>query len=465
MLNETIDVRAPGGARTSRLSGAKRPDDAMRRLRWITIFAAIALLLSIVGIAVLIVMPGLGRPAGDAVSILGISVGVIVFSMAVFRRIDMMQREIVKQNEDMRLREKEAEGLYQTALDIASLRDTRETLWSIAQRAREMLGAYGATLCLREKDRAVLAASSGYGKNGGHLVSLALVLTEPADLADEWTVANCPLACESSSARACAALRVGGVQIGELCVSRNGQQPFGERQSDLLAGLADLAAIAVENGRLLEKERYVAVLEERERLSREMHDSLAQSLAYLHLKAQTTLKILDQQDFGRAGHELRELASQAHEAFVDVREGILDLRETVSAGTDFAQTLRTYLRKFNQQTGLVVELDVVDPPIPRLGPGAEVQLLRVIQEALANVRKHANTGRARIRITRGERLLTVAIEDDGQGFDPAAMSDDGRSFGLATMRERVERAGGDFKIESAPGGGTKVEAVFPASEV
>jgi signal transduction histidine kinase len=255
------------------------------------------------------------------------------------------------------------------------------------------------------------------------------------------------------------------VPIGELCVTRHGQQPFGERQSDLLAGLADLAAIAVETGRLLEKERYVAVLEERERLSREMHDSLAQSLAYLRLKAQTTLKILDQQDFGRAGHELREMAAQAHEAYVDVREGILDLRETVSAGTDFAQTLLTYLRKFNHQTGLVVDLDVVDPPIPRLGPGAEVQLLRVIQEALANVRKHANTSRARIRITRGERVLTVAIEDDGQGFDPAAMSDDGRSFGLATMRERVERAGGDFRIESAPGGGTMVEAVFPASEV
>ncbi len=465
MLNETIDVRAPGSAGTSRLSAAKHPGDAMRRLRWTTTIAATALFLSIVGAAVLIVMPGLGRPAGDAVSILGISVGVILFSLVVFRRIDWMQREIVKQNEDMRLREKEAEGLYQTALDIASLSDARETLSSIVHRTREMMGADGATLCLREKDRAVLAASSGYGMNGGHLAPLTLVMTEPADLTDEWTVVNCPLVCEPSSARASAALRVGGVPIGELCVTRRGQQPFGERQSDLLAGLADLAAIAVETGRLLEKERYVAVLEERERLSREMHDSLAQSLAYLRLKAQTTLKILDQQDFGRAGHELREMAAQAHEAYVDVREGILDLRETVSAGADFAQTLRTYLRKFNHQTGLVVELDVVDPPIPRLGPGAEVQLLRVIQEALANVRKHANTGRARIRITRGERVLTVAIEDDGQGFDPAAMSDDGRSFGLATMRERVERAGGDFRIESAPGGGTMVEAVFPASEV
>jgi signal transduction histidine kinase len=254
--------------------------------------------------------------------------------------------------------------------------------------------------------------------------------------------------------------------MGELCVSGTEGHEFSKRQADLLTGLADLAAITVENARLLDKERYAAVLEERERLSRELHDSLAQVLAYLHLKAQGTLRLLSEEKISRAQDELRDMIVQAHEAYVDVREAILDLRESLSPNSDFVSTLQGYLHKFSRQSGIPVELEVIDPPVPGLSRAAEVQLLRVIQEALTNVRKHAQADKAHVRLRHDERTLTIAVEDDGQGFEVEALEgDDGRTFGLATMRERVERAGGEFSIDSAPRRGTRIQVIFPRSEV
>ena len=222
--------------------------------------------------------------------------------------------------------------------------------------------------------------------------------------------------------------------------------------------------IGRQNEQLMEDQRRMAVLEERERLAGEMHDSLAQVLGYVHLKAQTTKRALACQDVTKAEEELEDIASLAHEAYKDVREAILGLRETVSPAGGIAGTLAQYLQKFSRQAGIKAELEVQGDEAPQLSPEAEVQLVRVIQEALTNVRKHANADKAWVRIRRHNGEVNINIEDNGQGFDPALVRANGQRFGVRIMRERVETVGGRFEIESSPSCGTKVQIYLPVAQ-
>jgi len=222
--------------------------------------------------------------------------------------------------------------------------------------------------------------------------------------------------------------------------------------------------IARQNEQLLEDQRHMAVLEERERLAGEMHDSLAQVLGYVHLKAQATKRVLARQDVAKAEEELEDIAALAHEAYLDVREAILGLRETVSPAIGIVGTLRQYLQKFSRQAGIRAELEVQGDGALQFSPDVEVQLVRVIQEALTNVRKHAKADRAWIRIGRQNGEIDIRIEDNGRGFDSALLRTNGQHFGVRIMKERVETVGGRFEIESSPGYGTKVQIYLPLTE-
>jgi signal transduction histidine kinase len=250
--------------------------------------------------------------------------------------------------------------------------------------------------------------------------------------------------------------------LGELIVAVAEPRVFEEEELNLLAGLADLAAIAVHTSKLLQGERQIAVLEERQRLAREMHDSLAQVLGYLNLTSQTALRKLDVNDVHGAGEQLREMSGIASEAYADVREAILGLREGVPARGSFVACLQEYLDKFTRQAGVAVLLEADQEHAICLGSEAEVQLLRVIQEALTNVRKHARAREAHVSISRQGKEAAIVVKDNGRGFDTKLLRQpDGATFGLRTMQERVERAGGRFKIDSAPNKGTSVRIFFP----
>jgi signal transduction histidine kinase len=161
------------------------------------------------------------------------------------------------------------------------------------------------------------------------------------------------------------------------------------------------------------------------------------------------------------------LAEAARAAYADVREGILGLRTSLGGERGFVPTLETYLEQWQGQSGVTVALATDPDPFPaRLSPSGEVQLLRIIQEALANVRKHAGASHAQVRLLLDEPLLQASITDDGAGFDPDAL---GRTslprFGLATMRERAEAVGGELAISSQPGQGTTVVVRMPVVAV
>jgi signal transduction histidine kinase len=154
-------------------------------------------------------------------------------------------------------------------------------------------------------------------------------------------------------------------------------------------------------------------------------------------------------------------AISAH-AYEEVRQSIFGLRTMVSRGLGLIPTLTEYLHEFSAQNGIGVELEVADGRPIHLSPASEVQLIRIIQEALTNVRKHAGAAHAWVRLHRQDPWVQVIIEDDGRGFDPATLaSPDRLHFGLQTMRERAEGLGGKLEIDTAPGRGTRIVATLP----
>jgi signal transduction histidine kinase len=371
--------------------------------------------------------------------------------------------------DDVRARATRSRALYEIGLEVATSQELGRVLRRITANARDLLGGSGAALCLVDEKtgRPRLAEVVGEDvldgqalrSNGHGLADHGLpILTSD--------VRSCPLIAEPMRRGLVRARLIAGSQVvGELCVALPGGRTATEDEQALLAALADMAAIAINNARLLERERQLAVLEERDHLAREMHDTLAQVLGYLHLKAATTRRRLASGDVSDAEEELQEMEDLAHEAYVDVREAILGLRETVAPAEGLVGSIRQYLQKFSRQCGIKTRLVPVGDVNVTLRPEAEVQLVRVIQEALTNVRKHSGASTATVRIENREGELEIAIEDDGCGFDASRVErQEGRSFGMQSMRERVERAGGALIIDSAPGEGTRVIVRLPVEE-
>jgi two-component system, NarL family, sensor histidine kinase DegS len=205
-----------------------------------------------------------------------------------------------------------------------------------------------------------------------------------------------------------------------------------------------------------------AVLEERARLSRELHDGFAQLVAYLLVRIDTVEALVVAQRDQEAMTELERMRSVTDDLYQDVRDSISELRTRVSE-RGLAATVREYVDAYEDRHDLTVHI-AGEEAAATLPPLIAFQLLRIIQEALANVRKHAHAHNAWITFRKldGNRLeMTVA--DDGQGFDPQAASVDPsrKTFGLASMRERVDSLSGELTLDSQPRGGTRVTVSVP----
>ncbi|NWJ97841.1 MAG: sensor histidine kinase [Chloroflexi bacterium] len=213
-----------------------------------------------------------------------------------------------------------------------------------------------------------------------------------------------------------------------------------------------------------------AVLEERQRLSREMHDGIAQLLAYVMVKTDTIEGLLQAGRTEEARRELEEMRQSCNKAYVDVREDISGLRTDLLLLEDggLATVLREALERFGDEQGCEVTFSCEGFQNTTIEPATEVQLVRVAQEALSNVRKHASANQVSLVLglepatkeAEQPSLLRMELRDDGCGFNPTQPFPD--HFGLTSMRERVESLGGQLEIESRPGSGTLIRVTVPS---
>ncbi len=248
---------------------------------------------------------------------------------------------------------------------------------------------------------------------------------------------------------------------GNLYLAEKKPRSFTEEDERTLRRFALGAAAAIDTTYLHLRSEALAIAEERLRLSREIHDGVAQVLAYVNTKAQAARELLDRDQKERAGAQLDQLAQAARGVYSDVREGILALRLQPSPKRSLEESIRDYVEHWQRRDATVVDLTIEGEL--SAGPEVQIQLIRIVQEALTNVRKHAGAQRVSLAFARRDGELEIGVVDDGCGFstEEAASSDRRRSFGLDVMKERAEAIGGTFEIESAPGRGTTIRVRLP----
>jgi PAS domain S-box-containing protein len=213
---------------------------------------------------------------------------------------------------------------------------------------------------------------------------------------------------------------------------------------------------------IMEQQRALAAMEERELMARELHDSLGQVLSYVNAQAQAALDLIEIGEAATAVAHLARLSTVAADANTDVREFILGMRATVSPEQGFFAALEQYLQQFSQTYDLPITLSwPEDAADDLLSPGVQMHLLRIIQEALFNTHKYAQAHSAQVIITRTDDCVQVVIADDGIGFSPHPDWEEAGHFGLEIMRERAASVGGTLEVRSAPGQGTQVIARLP----
>jgi len=212
--------------------------------------------------------------------------------------------------------------------------------------------------------------------------------------------------------------------------------------------------------------RYRAIVEERERIARELHDGMAQLLGYVNTKAMAVRFMIKNQQVDDANRNLLQLEEAARTLFVDVRESILNLKMAGREGVSLVETLDEFVDQFGRLGNLPVELSY-PPALQNLNLSAdtELQILRIVQEALTNTRKHALASQVWVSLQKNNGVLEITVKDDGRGFDPdQAKAGQRPRFGLGTMRERADAIGADFELVSNPGAGVAIHLLLPLEE-
>ena len=253
-------------------------------------------------------------------------------------------------------------------------------------------------------------------------------------------------------------MRLGARVTGMLAVESDQTDCYTEHHAELLMAVADQAAVAVENAHLYEQARGLAALEERQKLARELHDSVSQALYGIALGARTARTLLDR-DPTKAAEPLDYVVSLAEAGLTEMRALIFELRPDALELEGLVGSLEKQLAAMRARHGLRIEANLGrEPEVPL---DVKETLYRIAQETLNNVVKHARASSITVELSEGAHGIRLAIADDGVGYDPTA--DFPGHLGLRSMRERAARIGAVLETESTPGQGTRACVLVPPS--
>jgi signal transduction histidine kinase len=353
---------------------------------------------------------------------------------------------------------------------ITSILDTDELLWQMVRLIRETLGYSIVGIGLVEGDRLVFRAGAaprgqlpvdvhiqlGSGVTGWVATSGQSLLVPDVSREPRF-VSPVPV---SSRSELAVPMKTKDAVIGVLNVESEDLNAFDESDRLVLESLASQAAVAIENARLYEQARQLAILEERHRLARDLHDSVTQALYGVTLYSEAAAGQLSLDNVGKATEHLRVLRDTAQEALAEMRLLIYELRPPVLEEEGLVAALQARLTAVEGRVGLHTRLKVEGTG--RLSSSVEDGLYHIAQEALNNALKHAHAHKITVLLRYASQGRGVGLEivDDGEGFDLEAARGKG-GLGLSTMQERTTELGGRLSIESSPGEGTRVLVEMP----
>ena len=413
-----------------------------------------------------------GRLAGRVPVVRGDEIGHLSTAFNVMAdRLQARERELRAAQAQLERKVRQLEILNQIGKEMLAFNGVNgpETiLSSMVEKARELLGVDVAAICAAASRSGELRVCSTSGPAEAFVDRKSEALHAAAcGQGAQQSFADCPvMRPERVRSRLAIPLKHGSEVSGVLCVGSFDERTFSAEERELATALASQAAITLEHSRLDAEVRRLAILDERARIARDIHDGLAQSVSLLHLKIRQAQELIPPGHTAPIGNALEEMAGISSTAYSEIRQSIYGMRTMVSASLGFVPTLTELLHEFSAQNDILVKLNVAGAETVRLSPESEPQVIRIVQEALNNVRKHAQTDRARVSVEVKEGWLGVSVQDEGRGFDPATFAaPNGLHFGLQGMRERAERLGGKLEIMTAPGQGTCVTVLLPPEKL
>jgi len=260
-------------------------------------------------------------------------------------------------------------------------------------------------------------------------------------------------------------VKIGNKVLGVLDIESGEVDAFGEADLYTAQTLADQLAVAIENARLYEETRQIAVMEERNRMAREIHDTLAQGFSGIILQLEAAEQALGE-DVSAAERHLNQARSLARKSLAEARRSVWNLRPQALEQLPLVEAIKQEVDKLSQGVGVNAQFNVFGMRHD-LPPEIEAGLLRICQESLTNVRKHAKATEVEVNLTFNESAVELSVGDNGAGFRPRASGGDEKkrdTFGLVSMRERSRGLGGTFEVQSRRGKGTLVKVVIPTSK-
>lgn len=234
----------------------------------------------------------------------------------------------------------------------------------------------------------------------------------------------------------------------------------------VIEALCSQLGVAIENQRLIARDRQFAVVEERNLMAQGLHDSIAQTLSFLNMQVQMLEDALNNQQDEQAQENLAFIKNGVQESYEDVRELLLNFRTRLNK-QDFVEAAHSVLQRFEQQARITTRLNIQGGEC-WLSPQQQLQVIFILQEALSNVRKHAQAQNVRVDIHHQANAagdFVMSIEDDGIGFEADTLeSKRTRHVGTAIMHERAQLVNASVQIHSHLGRGTRVELILPGKE-
>lgn len=399
--------------------------------------------------------------------------------------VQIHARQMLNDRHDLRSSarsRRELHDLHQASIAIGSDLNLESVLQRVVDTARRLVGAkYGAISWLDEHGHFSDLVVSGLTQDQiddigpmpqGHGL-LGLVISEGqslrlADLRAHSGSVGFPANHPPMRSLLAVPISASGNALGNLYLSETlSGRDFSYHDEQLLQRFASQAAVALLNARLHRQSHASAISTERERIARELHDSLAQVLAYAMTKSQAALAHLARNNAEAATFHIEQLHDAARDAYADVRENILGLRAAASPDLDLITALEEFVTIWRDQSGipttLVLPVEEDREVFTRHPASTRLQMLRIVQEATTNIRKHARASAVGITLGHGGSTTRLTIEDNGIGFAPSLLRVGAQPrFGLATMRERAESTGGTLEITSSSTG-TTITLLVPVS--
>lgn len=371
--------------------------------------------------------------------------------------------------EDVRSREKWLDALRDITNQVLAGSQADPLLERIAEHARDLAGADAATIVSVSESPGELIVAAAVGARSGELrgqrlpaegsISAAVMRSGQSLVIEDVSAdphAYQPVVRRGRHGPAIfAPLRVAGGATGTLTVTNlKGGRRFDERQRRLVESFADQASVAIEYGRVQAELRRLGVLEDRERIAKELHDGIIQSLFAVGMGLQgTAMTVSSSETPARIERAVEEL----DRVIRDLRNYIFGLRPGILADRQLDQALRTLGEEMATRSTTSVHVDV-DARLAADLSSRSTEIVQLTREALSNIARHARATRATVRLARRGAKAILTVEDNGAGFDPRNGSS---GHGLGNMRTRAVALGGKLTISSEPGKGTRLRATFP----